>query len=279
MVINTKDPMVTEQFTVQKVKRETRDTYILELTPPSGRKTFTFSPGQFNMLYAFGKGEVPISISGNPADTGKLVHTIRALGSITQSLCSTKNGGVIGVRGPFGTHWPMVEAEGKDVVIVTGGIGLAPLRPAIYHLLANRDLYGEIVLLYGARSPEEMLFVKELEQWRGRFDVNVQVTVDVAKAGWLGNVALVTALIPNAPFDPYHTIALICGPEVMMRFTLIELKKRGIDDDRIFVSLERNMKCGIGHCGHCQFGPYFICKDGPVFRFEEIKKYFEIREI
>jgi NAD(P)H-flavin reductase len=279
MAINVQEPMVTEQFTVQRVKRETLDTYTLELSPPTGKKNFSFKPGQFNMLYAFGKGEVPISISGDSKIQTKITHTIRMLGSVTQSLCATTKGGIIGVRGPFGTSWPMAEAEGNDVVIVTGGIGLAPLRPAIYHLLANREKYGKIVLLYGARSPEEMLFVNELEQWRGRFDLDVQVTVDAARTGWLGNVALVTALIPKANFDPYNTTALICGPEIMMRFTLIEFKKRGIDDSRIYVSMERNMKCGIGHCGHCQFGPYFICKDGPVFNFKEIKKFFEIREI
>jgi NAD(P)H-flavin reductase len=279
MAVKLQEPMVTQQYSIKKISKETLDTYTLELQASAGKTDYPFAPGQFNMLYAFGIGEVPISISGDPADPSRLIHTVRVVGNVSRALTGAGKGGVIGVRGPFGTSWPMKEAEGNDVVIVTGGIGLAPLRPAIYHLLANRDRYGKICLMYGARSPEEMLFVKELEQWRGRFDIEVQITVDAAFSGWKGNVALVTALIPKASFDPYQSIAMVCGPEIMMRFTLMELKKRGIEDERIYVSMERNMKCGIGHCGHCQFGPFFVCKDGPVFHLNDIRRYFEIREI
>ena len=273
------DPMVTHRYRVRRIRKETHDTYTLELEPASGKERFSFTPGQFNMLYAYGVGEIPISISGSPSDNKKLVHTTRAVGAVSKAICSTKKGGIIGVRGPFGTPWPVDKAEGYDVLMITGGIGLAPLRPAIYHLLENRDKYGRISLCYGARTPDEMLYVKELESWRGRFDVEVMVTVDTAPVGWRGNVALVTKLIPNATFDPFHVIALVCGPEIMMRFTIPELHKRGIEDRSIYVSMERNMKCGIGHCGHCQFGPYFICKDGPVFCFDDIRQFFEKREI
>ncbi len=273
------EPMVTIQYRVLKIKRETHDTFVLDIESASKKTITSFTPGQFNMLYAFGKGEVPISISSDPATPEKLVHTIRAVGAVTNSLCKLDPGSVIGVRGPFGTGWPLEQAEGNDIVMVTGGIGLAPLRPAIYHLLANREKYGKIILLYGARSPGEMLYRKQLEHWRGRFDLDVRVTVDTARADWHGNVALVTALIPNALFDPYSTTAFICGPEVMMRYTLLELQKRGVDDENIYISMERNMKCGIGHCGHCQFGPYFICKDGPIFCMGEIREFFERREI
>ena len=273
------DPMVTHQFRVQKTRKETRDTYVLELEPTLGKDVITFLPGQFNMLYAFGVGEIPISISGDPAAPNKLIHTVRSLGAISRAICGLKKGSIIGVRGPFGSHWPVEEARGNDIIIVAGGIGLAPLRPAIYSILANREKYGKVILLYGARSPFELLYIKELEQWKGRFDMQVDVTVDSAPSGWRGNVALVTAMIPKAPFDPYHTIAFVCGPEIMMRFTLLELHQRGIVDKDIFVSMERNMKCGLGHCGHCQFGPYFICKDGPVFNFEKVREFFEKREI
>ncbi|MCK4719110.1 FAD/NAD(P)-binding protein [bacterium] len=273
------EPMVTIQYRVLKIKRETHDTFALDIEPASKKAISSFTPGQFNMLYAFGKGEVPISISSDPATPEKLVHTIRAVGAVTKSLCKLNPGSVIGVRGPFGTGWPLEQAEGNDIVMVTGGIGLAPLRPAIYHLLANRDKYGKVILLYGARSPSEMLYRKQLEQWGGRFDFDVGVTVDSARADWHGNVALVTTLISNALFDPYSTTAFVCGPEVMMRYTLLELQKRGVADDNIYISMERNMKCGIGHCGHCQFGPYFICKDGPIFCMGEIREFFERREV
>jgi len=279
MAVIASDPMATHQYRVQKVKKETRDTYVLELEPTVSKDVISFLPGQFNMLYSFGVGEVPISISGDPATPQRLVHTVRMLGAITKSICNLKKGNTLGIRGPFGSHWPVDEAKGNDVIIVAGGIGLAPLRPAIYYILANRERYGSVILLYGARSPFELLFIKELEQWKGRFDMQVDVTVDSAPSGWRGNVALVTALIPKAPFDPYHTMAFVCGPEIMMRFTLLELFKRGLADKDIYVSMERNMKCGLGHCGHCQFGPYFICKDGPVFRYDKVKEFFEKREI
>ena len=170
----------------------------------------------------------------------------------------------MGIRGPFGTHWPVEEATGRDVVIVAGGIGLAPLRPALYRLMAEREKYRKIVLLYGTRTPEDMLYRHELEQWRGKFDLEIQVTVDRAASSWRGNVGVVTTMIPRAPFDPSNTLAMVCGPEVMMRFTVMELLKRGVAAERTYLSAERNMKCGIGFCGHCQYGPTFVCKDGPV---------------
>ncbi len=279
MTTTVKDPFTTQQYRVLSVKRETYDTTNFEFEPVHGKEAIAFSPGQFNMLYAFGAGEVPISISGDPTDRKKLTHTIRTVGATTTLITGLKKGGQIGIRGPYGKPWPVERTEGNDIVIVAGGIGLAPLRPAIYQILANRDRYGQVLLLYGARSPADILFMKELEQWRGRFDVVVEVTVDAAPSGWRGNVALVTALIPKASFDPFHCAAFVCGPEIMMRFTIAELRKRDVETKDIYVSMERNMQCGIGLCGHCQLGPYFICKDGPVFRFEDIKEFFEKREI
>jgi NAD(P)H-flavin reductase len=249
------------------------------LLPADGATGFSFAPGQFNMLYVFGVGEVPISISGDPSSSPALHHTTRVVGIVTKAMRGLKRGDLIGVRGPFGSYWPVKEATGRDVVIVAGGIGLAPLRPALYHFMAQREQYGRITLLYGARSPEDILYRHELEHWRGKFDLEVYVTVDRAASGWRGNVGVVTKLIGRAPFDPLNAIALLCGPEVMMRFTIMELERRGVTPDRTYLSMERNMKCAVGFCGHCQYGPMFICKDGPVFRFDRIAKIFGVAEL
>jgi NAD(P)H-flavin reductase len=273
------DAMTPIPYCVRRLRRESDDTFSLELQPAEGANGFSFHAGQFNMLYVFGVGEVPVSISGDPMQVQTLVHTTRAVGTVTKAMRKLKRDGMLGVRGPFGSHWPVSESEGNDVVIVAGGIGLAPLRPAVYKLLSQREKFGQVVLLYGTRSPADILFRRELESWRSRFDVNAYVTVDRALGAWRGNVGVVTTLIPKAPFDPRNTVAMVCGPEVMMRFTVLELQKRGVSDENIFLSLERNMKCAIGLCGHCQFGPYFICKDGPVFRYDRIKEWFAKREI
>jgi NAD(P)H-flavin reductase len=279
MMPRLSDPMTPRPFRVQRVRRETYDTFTLELKPANGADGFSFAAGQFNMLYLFGVGEVPISISGDPTKPQTLVHTVRSVGAVTQALRSLKPGNVLGVRGPFGSHWPVEEAAGSDVVIVAGGIGLAPLRPVIYYLLSNRDKYGRIALVYGARTLQDLLYKPELEKWRGQFDVEVEVTVDAAAVSYRGNVGVVTTLIPRVQFDPLQTVAMVCGPEVMMRFTLRELEARDVRPESIFMSMERNMKCAIGSCGHCQFGPNFVCKDGPVFRYDQIEAFFAKREI
>jgi NAD(P)H-flavin reductase len=271
-------PMVPSLATITSVSKETADTATFKLRV-AGRESFSFEPGQFNMLYAFGVGEAAISISGDPDDPGTLVHTVRAVGSVTDALLRMKRGDTIGVRGPYGSAWPLDRAKGRDVVIVTGGIGLAPLRPAIYQLLDRRSEFDHVSVLYGARSSTEMLYRRELERWRGRFDVDFQATVDRGGPGWNGDVGVVTSLIPRARFDPIDTVAFVCGPEIMMRFTVRELLARGVPADAIYVSMERNMRCGIGFCGHCQYGPEFVCKDGPVFRFDQVARLFSIREV
>ncbi|MDH3603850.1 MAG: FAD/NAD(P)-binding protein [Candidatus Tectomicrobia bacterium] len=273
------DPMRPELYRVQRLRKDTADTFTLDLEPQPGVATSSFAAGQFNMLYVFGVGEVPISISGDPTQSQTLVHTTRAVGAVTQAIRALKRGATIGVRGPFGSHWPVEACIGKDVVLVAGGIGLAPLRPVIYQLLAEREKYGNIILLYGTRTPADILYQRQLAQWRARFDLDVEITVDRAPDTWRGNVGVVTKLIPKAAFDPVDTVAMICGPEVMMRFTIMELVKLGLQEEDIFVSMERNMKCAIGFCGHCQFGPSFICKDGPVLRYDQIKHWFGIREL
>ncbi len=271
--------MHSSPYRIETVRQETHDTFTLELVSANGSDGFSFAPGQFNMLYIFGAGEIPISISGDPATHERLTHTTREVGAVTHAMRQLKRGDMLGVRGPYGTSWPIQEAEGKDVVIVTGGIGLAPLRPALYSLIAERQKYGKVVLLYGARTPDEILYQRELAQWRAKFDLEVYVTVDRAMGGWRGNVGVVTTLIPKAPFDPSSTMALVCGPEIMMRYTFLELSKRGVKSENIYVSMERNMKCGIGFCGHCQFGGVFVCKDGPVFRFNQVQDLVEKREV
>jgi NAD(P)H-flavin reductase len=271
------DPMRPALYRVQRQRKDTADTFTLALEPQH-EGVASFAPGQFNMLYGFGVGEVPISISGDPTQPQTLVHTTRAVGTVTRAIRALKRGDTLGVRGPFGSHWPVECCTGKDVVLIAGGIGLAPLRPVIYQLLAQRQQYGNIVILYGTRTPADILYQRQLAQWRARFDVTVDITVDHASDAWRGHVGVVTKLIPNAPFDPFETVAMVCGPEVMMRFTIMELMHRGLATDHIFVSMERNMKCAIGLCGHCQFGPSFICKDGPVMRYDRIAPWFGIRE-
>lgn len=272
------DPMLTHPYQVVRRSRETQDTYTLVVKPTDGESQAAFEPGQFNMLYAFGIGEVPISISGSPSKDGTLVHTVRDVGAATHAICGLKRGEYLGVRGPYGTHWPVSESYGEDIIIVAGGIGLAPLRPAIYQIIAEREKFGRVTLLYGARTPADMLFTRETEGWR-RHNIDIQATVDRGSDDWRGNIGVVTTLIPRAAFDRLNTVAMLCGPEVMMRFTIAELEKADVRDDKIFVSMERNMKCAIGFCGHCQFGPSFICKDGPVFPFSHVKDLFQLREV
>jgi NAD(P)H-flavin reductase len=264
---------------VRQRRRETADVFTFALEPIDPSDAPAFRPGQFNMLYAFGVGDVPISISGDPEFPDRIVHTIRSVGQTTRALCALERGDVVTTRGPFGTDWPLAAAAGKDLVIVAGGIGLAPLRPAIYEVLRHRDRVRRVVLLYGARTPDDILFRRELEEWRGRFDLHVYVTVDRAAADWRGYVGVVTNLIHRAPFEPSDAIAFICGPEVMMHFSAIELQAHGIPPENMFVSMERNMKCGCGFCGHCQLGPVFVCKDGPVFRYDQVQQLLAVREL
>lgn len=273
------DPMLPQPYRIERIIKESYDTFTVEITPEDEYQQFAFEPGQFNMLYIFGVGEIPISISGDTARPNPIVHTTRAVGTVTRAMSQLKVGDTIGLRGPFGTSWPLKAARGQDLVLVAGGIGLPPLRPVLYHILNHREDYGKVVLLYGTRSPEDILFRKELESWRARFDFDVHVTVDYAHNEWYGNVGVVTTLIPGAPFDPTHTIAMTCGPEVMMRFVAAALLKRGVSPERIYVSMERNMKCAVGLCGHCQFGPLFICRDGPIFAYPQIENWINRWEV
>ena len=256
---------------VRRKVQETHDTFTLELAPDRKRDGRAFAPGQFNMLYVFGVGEVPISISSDPDSPELLKHTTREVGNVTRAMRALAAGDMIGVRGPFGEPWPIEQGVGHDVVLIAGGIGLAPLRAALYRLITGRERYGRLVLLYGTRTPHDILFSAELDMWRAGSRLEVYVTVDRALDSWPGQVGVVTSLISRAPFDPAHAMAMICGPEIMMRLAARELEQRGVAPQNIYLSLERNMKCGIGHCGHCQCGPVFVCRDGPVFSYDRIR--------
>jgi len=267
--------MVPVVARVQARRRETHDTWTLAIDGGG----LSFRPGQFNMLYAFGVGEIPVSISSDPGAPAPLLHTVRAVGAVSQALTALKPGGALGLRGPCGTAWPVAESRGSDIVVVAGGLGLAPLRPAIYRLFAERAQYGRIAVLYGTRSPGDILFRHELERWRRRLDVAIEVTVDHADSLWHGHVGVVTELIDRTAFDPDHTVALVCGPEIMMRFAVRALRAAGIAEEAIYLSMERNMKCAVGLCGHCQFGPELICRDGPVFRYDRLHGLLAMKEI
>jgi NAD(P)H-flavin reductase len=274
--LRTPGPMAPLAFRVRGRERETADTWTLTLEGTDGGGP-PIAPGQFVMVYVFGVGEVPISVSGATGRAGPVVLTVRAVGAVTRAICASEPGAVLGLRGPFGTAWPIADAGGSDVVVVAGGIGLAPLRPVILHALERRAEYGEVALLYGARTPGDLLFPRELLGWRGA--AAVDVTVDAAGAGWHGRVGVVTKLFTGASFDPASAVAFVCGPEIMMRFAVRTLLDRGVAADRIHVSLERNMRCGLGHCGHCQLGPTLICRDGPVYDYATAARWLEVREL
>jgi NAD(P)H-flavin reductase len=277
------DPLLPAPFQVARIIQEAPGVFTHEYRPLGGalqKATVTsFRPGQFNMVTVFGVGEVPVSISSDPSRTDAFAHTVRMAGSVTRALSRLAWGDGIGLRGPFGNPWPMEAAEGTDLVVVAGGIGLAPLRSVVLDALARRDRYGNLNLMYGARSPSEILYTVDLHAWRARFDMKVEVTVDRAGPAWHGAVGMVTNLIARARFDPLNTTAMVCGPEVMMRAVAGALLERGLGPEQIHLSMERNMKCGLGWCGHCQFGPAFVCKDGPVFRYDRVAKLLAIREV
>lgn len=261
---------------IRRRRQESPGVWTLELEPPAGEAA-DFAPGQFNMLTAFGIGEIPVSLSGDPARRRVWVHTVRALGPVSRALAALPVGAALGLRGPFGRGWPLAAGLGRDLVLVAGGLGLAPLRPALYALLAERDRYGRVALCYGARGPQDLLFRREFAGWaRG---IQVQTTVDHAPVGWSGQVGVVTRLIERADFRPAQTLALVCGPEVMMRFAIAALRDTGVADEHIYLSLERNMKCAVALCGHCQFGGTLVCRDGPVVSHAQVGHLLGVREL
>ncbi|MCJ7687506.1 MAG: FAD/NAD(P)-binding protein [Desulfobacteraceae bacterium] len=242
----------------------------LESGEPLGHK-----PGQFVELSVMGIGEAPISVSSAPEENSSFELAIRKVGNLTGAVHGLKAGDKVGIRGPFGTFFPIEETKGKDVLFIAGGIGLVPLRSFINYVLANRGDYGEITILFGARNPSERLFLDELDQWSAREDIKYLETVDVGDSNWTGNVGVITTLFPKIDIDPSRTYCTVVGPPIMYRFVILEAKAKGIPDRQIFLSLERRMKCGVGKCGHCQINHIYVCQDGPVFRYTDI---FDLEE-
>jgi NAD(P)H-flavin reductase len=266
--------MAPSRYRVTSRVVETADTVTLVLTPVD-EPIATPKPGQFAMVYAFGVGEVPISVSGRANGTD-IVHTLRAVGAVTRALSTMDHGATVGLRGPFGTDWAV--PSGGDLVIVGGGIGLAPLRPVIRHAAAHRSRYGRVSVLVGARTPEGLLYPDEYDAWRAA-GLDVHVTVDRAGSGWMGHVGVVTTLYTRLDIDPAITTGFLCGPEVMMRFAALGLLDRGVPAPAIRVSLERNMRCGAGLCGHCQLGPLLLCRDGPVVGYDRAAPLLAVKEL
>ncbi|MGP8163051.1 MAG: FAD/NAD(P)-binding protein [Acidimicrobiales bacterium] len=258
-------PFVPSRYRVVDRKPETFDITTLWLEPVD-EPIDAFKAGQFNMLTVFGVGEIAISISSAPGAPGAIEHTVRDVGAVSHALSSSKIGDVVGVRGPFGTDWGLEGLEGVNVVVVVGGIGLAPLRGAMRYLAENISPSRRVALRVGARLPDQIVFPEEIARW-GETGIDVKVTVDVADSGWTGNVGVVTQILTELPFDGSDAVALVCGPEIMMRFSARSLIDLGVKPERIRVSLERNMQCGIALCGHCQLGPYLLCRDGPVVSY------------
>jgi NAD(P)H-flavin reductase len=252
-------------------------TYWIKFQDPGVQDTYFFNPGQFNILTVPGYGEAAISISSDTQDLESVGHTIRLAGNVTNAIARLRVGDTVGVRGPFGSFWPIEEHTGKDIYIAAGGIGLPPLRPVIYHIMKNRANYGEVVVLYGARTPQDLQFTEEYEAWRSA-DINVMVTVDRADDRWEGTVGVVPLMFYHLRMKPNNSVAYTCGPEIMMRFVVYEALARRLAEEHVYVSFERNMKCGFGSCGHCQLGPFFVCKDGPIFSYHQLRPYFNVEE-
>jgi NAD(P)H-flavin reductase len=266
---------------ILKIKQENfnTSTITVEFVDEYIRSAYRFLPGQFNMIYAPGVGEAAISISSNPHQTNTLDHTIRVVGTVTKAIGRMKPGDIVGIRGPFGRGWPLDRLKGQDVVILAGGIGLAPLRPVVYWLLQHREHCRRVVLLYGCRTPEDRLYAGELEAWATDPTLDVLVTVDNATIAWTGPVGVVTNLMRRVKVSAQRTIVLVCGPKILNRVAAWNFLQLHVPPSQVYVSLERNMNCGFGRCGHCQLGPKFVCKDGPVFCFTEIADIFSKEEV
>jgi NAD(P)H-flavin reductase len=253
-------------------------TYWLQFLDKHLREGFHFKAGQFNMLLVPGLGEAAISISSDMEDPHRIAHTVRLAGNVTTAISRMNVGDVIGIRGPFGSWWALDDCIGKDVVVAAGGIGLPPIRPVLYYIMNHRRDFGRVIVLYGARTPNDLQFTREYKAWQ-EAGIELDVTVDRGDDTWNGRVGVVPILFYNTRLDPKNTVILTCGPEIMIRFVIFEALARRVPPERIFVSLERNMKCGIGSCGHCQVGPFFVCKDGPVFSFDKLQPYVNVEEL
>jgi NAD(P)H-flavin reductase len=272
-------PMLPFWAEITEIVREAPNvsTIWLKFQDPTLRDGYHFKAGQFNMVLVPGLGEAAISISSDIEEAGRIGHTIRSVGNVTSTISRMNVGDVLGIRGPFGSWWPVEEWTGKDIVIAAGGIGLPPMRPVLYYVMKHRHEFGKVIVLYGARTPNDLQFSREYKSWQEK-DIELQVTVDRGDDSWQGRVGVVPILFYNTRVDPRNTVILTCGPEIMIRFVIFEALARRVPPERIYVSLERNMKCGLGSCGHCQLGPFFVCKDGPIFSFDKLQPYVNVEE-
>lgn len=273
------DPMIPRPFRVIDRYKETPDVWTLGLAPDDGQACIRFEPAQIGMIGLPGVGEVPVSFSNDASDPERVAMTIRAAGAVTQRLVDLQPGDVVGLRGPFGVPWPLRELAGRQVLVIAGGLGLAPLRSLMVKAVEERDRLESLTLIYGARDRYEFLFRRDVEEWAARNGIDVLMTVDHPDERWTGNVGVVTTLLDQAVNDPSKTVAFMCGPDVMLSAVSTSLTSRQVPAKQIWVTMERNMKCAIGLCGHCQFGPLFLCKDGPVFRYDRIARLFSVPEV
>ncbi len=265
--------------TIEDIYPETMGvvTYSLKFKDDTVGETYQFLPGQFNMLYLPGIGEAAISISSDAEKPQPLLHTVRAAGNVTQALARKKVGDRLALRGPFGSSWPVERAKGQDVILAAGGIGLAPLRPVVYHLIRHRADYGRVILLNGARTSNDLLYAGEYDDWR-KADIEVEVTVDIGDSDWQGHIGVVPTLFYRLRLHAHRTHVFTCGPEIMIHFVIFEALARRVAPGNIYLSMERNMNCAVGLCGHCQYGPNFVCKDGPVFTYEQIRSFQHVED-
>ncbi len=269
------DPSLLLPHEAEVVAREQESSNIfslrLRLADDAVRKTFRYAPGQFNMLYLYGVGEIPVSIVNDAQQGEELIHTVRSLGRVTRGLAQLKVGDRVGVRGPYGRGWPMQAAQGKDVLVITGGLGCAPVVAVIYHVLRHRGDYGHLTIIQGVRHSDDLIWREQYDRWRAEPDTTVLLAADQAGPGWSWHVGLVTELFRDMEIDLQGTMAMLCGPEMMMRASAEQLCARGLPETALYLSMERNMQCAVAQCGHCQFGSRFVCRDGPVFVYPDIK--------
>nr|WP_230963897.1 FAD/NAD(P)-binding protein [Legionella pneumophila] len=247
----------------------------LRFTDEEHHKQFQFYPGQFNMLYLYGVGEVAISIVSDPRKKTFLSHTIRAVGRVTKAMQKLQVGDRLGIRGPFGVGWPLQKTIGKDIIVLTGGLGCAPSVSIINYILGRRRHYGKLSILQGVKHSEDFIFRKQYAKWQKSDHTEVYIAADQAGPKWPWGVGYVTDLIDHIIIQPDKSVVMMCGPEMMMNTAVKVFTQKGILENDIYLSMERNMECGIGHCGHCQYGGLFVCKDGPVFAYSQIKELFK----
>lgn len=277
MTIPLADIYLPHPAKITKRTQESPTIFTLETQFINDKPHPSFYPGQFNMLYLYGIGEIAISITSDPADNTCLKHTIRAVGRVTKALQNLVTGDEIGIRGPYGNGWPLADAKGKNILIVTGGLGCAPTVSMINYILARREQYGDMIILQGVKHSDDLIFRKQYALWEAMPNTTIHIAADVAGPRWPWSVGYVTDMIESLRFSPHNTLAMMCGPEMMMHAAIHALTKKGLPEAAIYLSMERNMACGIGQCGHCQYGGLFVCKDGPIFAYPKIKALFSVK--